>query len=273
MKICKYILGAALLAGIFFPQAEAQAQDVKLKCMEWNMKALEYRANNYVAKDISRFVAEIRNQNADIVCFNEFETQTGAMYMVEKLTEFAKELGMFPYFIFSYVKDSGHYGNCILSKYPIVNSSSVRLGMYSGADQRSAGWADILVPTDSKPEGVMVRIVCTHLDAFGGDATCLGQAKEVIEYAVAPAVAENIPVLLMGDMNCGPSSSAIREYEKTGKRLCNNSITWDNISKLDYFIGFPQSAWSCSDYQVLNSQTFYELSDHYAISGTAVLKN
>ena len=129
MKICKYILGAALLAGIFFPQAEAQAQDVKLKCMEWNMKALEYRANNNVAKDISRFVAEIRNQNADIVCFNEFETQTGAMYMVEKLTEFAKELGMFPYFIFSYVKDSGHYGNCILSKYPIVNSSSVRLGM------------------------------------------------------------------------------------------------------------------------------------------------
>ena len=105
MKICKYILGAALLAGIFFPQAEAQAQDVKLKCMEWNMKALEYRANNNVAKDISRFVAEIRNQNADIVCFNEFETQTGAMYMVEKLTEFAKELGMFPYFIFSYVKD------------------------------------------------------------------------------------------------------------------------------------------------------------------------
>ena len=69
------------------------------------------------------------------------------------------------------IRDSG---NGILSKYPIVNSASVLLGMYTGADQRSAGWADILVPTDSKPEGVKVRIVCTHLDAFGGDETCLG---------------------------------------------------------------------------------------------------
>jgi len=270
MKISKYMV--ALLAGIF-SLAGVDAQNVKLKCMEWNMKALEYRANNNSTKDISRFVAEIRNQQADIACFNEFETETGTMFMVEKLTEFAKELGMFPFFIYSYDKDSGYYGNCILSKYPIVNSSSVRLGMYEGADQRSVGWADILVPTAAKPAGVKVRIVCTHLDAFGGDATCLGQAKEVLEYAVAPAVAENIPVLLMGDMNCGPSSSAIREYEKTGKRLCNNDITWNDTSKLDYFIGFPQNAWSCSDYAVLNSRTFYDLSDHYAISGTAVLNN
>ena len=28
MKISKYILGAALFAGLFFPQAEAEAQDV-----------------------------------------------------------------------------------------------------------------------------------------------------------------------------------------------------------------------------------------------------
>ena len=270
MKISKYMV--ALLAGVF-ALAGANAQDVKLKCMEWNIKSLERRANNNVARDISEFVEQIELQQADIACFNEFETETGSMHNIEKLTEFAKELGMFPFFIYSYDKDSGYYGNCILSKYPIVNSSSVRLGKYAGADQRSVGWVDILVPTAAKPAGMKVRIVCTHLDAFGGDATCLGQAKEVLEYAIAPAVAENIPVLLMGDMNCGPASSAIREYEQTGKRLCNNDITWDNISKLDYFIGFPQNAWSCSDYAVLNSQTFYELSDHYAISGTAVLNN
>ncbi|MDE6570143.1 MAG: endonuclease/exonuclease/phosphatase family protein [Alistipes sp.] len=270
MKISKYMV--ALLAGIFF-LAGANAQDVKLKCMEWNMKALEYRANDNVAKDISRFVAEIKSQQADIACFNEFETATGSMFNIEKLTEFAKELGMFPFFIYSYKHSSGsgYYGNCILSKYPIVNSSSARLGKYAGADQRSVGWVDILVPTAAKPAGVKVRIVCTHLDAFGGDATCLGQAKEVLEYAVAPAVAENIPVLLMGDMNCGPSSSAIREYEQTGKRLCNNDVTWDDRSKLDYFIGFPQNAWNCSDYSVLLGT--YDLSDHYAISGTAVLNN
>lgn len=270
MKISKYILGAALFAGLFFPQAEAEAQDVKLKCMEWNIKALEYRGNSNVSKDISRFVTEIENQQADIVCFNEFETLTGAMYMKEKATEFAKELGMYPFFIHSYDKDSGYYGNVILSKYPIVNSGRVLLGMFTGADQRSAGWADILVPTDANPTGVKVRIVCTHLDAFGGDETCYEQAKEVIAQVIEPAVAEGTPVILMGDMNCGPGTAAIAEYEKTGTRLCNNNGTFGG-SKLDYFIGFPQGSWSCPDFQVLDSSTFYDLSDHYSISGTAVL--
>lgn len=35
----------------------------------------------------------------------------------EKLTELASRLDMYPYFIMSYPKDVGFYGNGILSKY------------------------------------------------------------------------------------------------------------------------------------------------------------
>lgn len=275
MKIYRYILGALLLSGLALPLTNVRAQDVQLKCLEWNVKALEFYNNSNVSKDISRFVTLIQEQQAEIIFFNEFETLSGAMFLKEKANEFAKELGMYSFFIHSYNKrgNDGYYGNVILSKYPIVNTGRVLLGMYEGADQRSAGWADILVPTDSKPEGVKVRIVCTHLDAFGGDETCLGQAKEVIEHAIAPAVAENIPVLIMGDMNCGPSSSAIREYEKTGTRLCNNDGTFGGYSKLDYFVSFPQGKWSCSDYKVVKGDRLNVISDHYPIAGTAVLKN
>ena len=207
MKIENKILGAAMLLGTLLPLAGAQAQDVKLKCMSWNVKALELRANTNVTRDITRFAEAIREEDPDIVCFNEFETASGTMGSKEKLTEFAEALGMFPFFIWSYDKDNGYYGNGILSKYPIVNSKSELLGMFTGADQRSVGWADILVPTDAAPDGVKVRIVCTHLDAFGGDETCYEQAKEVIAYAVAPATEAGIPSLLMGDMNCGPGRS------------------------------------------------------------------
>jgi len=154
-----------------------------------------------------------------------------------------------------------------------VNTGRVLLGMYEGADQRSVGWADILVPTDSKPEGVKVRIVCTHLDAFGGNVTCLEQAKEVLEYAVKPAVDAGIPVLLAGDMNCGPSSTAIAEYGKSGDRLCNNDGTYERSSKLDYLIGFPKQKWTCTDYKVVRNTEADALSDHSPITGTAVLKN
>ena len=152
MKINKYILGAGALLCMMLPAASAQAQDVKLKCMEWNIKSFEYDDNsNAVYFEIAEAMEKIKAENPDIVCFNEFETATGRMSSVEKLTECAQSLGMFPFFVFSYDKDNGAYGNGILSKYPIVNSASVLLGMYTGADQRSAGWADILVPTDSKP--------------------------------------------------------------------------------------------------------------------------
>ena len=154
MKINKYILGAGALLCMMLPAASAQAQDVKLKCMEWNIKSFEYDDNsNAVYFEIAEAMEKIKAENPDIVCFNEFETATGRMSSVEKLTECAQSLGMFPFFVFSYDKDNGAYGNGILSKYPIVNSASVLLGMYTGADQRSAGWADILVPTAPNPKG------------------------------------------------------------------------------------------------------------------------
>ena len=240
--------------------------------MSWNVKALELKDNTNVSRDITRFVNAIRQENPDIVCFNEFETASGLMSSKEKLTEFARELGMFPFFIWSYDKDNGYYGNGILAKYPIVNSKSVLLGMYEGADQRSVGWADILVPTDANPDGVKVRVICTHLDAFGGDETCFGQAKEVIADAVVPATQAGIPSVLMGDMNCGPSTEAIKEYQKYGTKLCNNDTTFSGGSKLDYFLSFPAGEWSCTDFKVLKTGDYPNLSDHFPIIGTAVLK-
>ncbi|OUQ52680.1 endonuclease [Alistipes sp. An116] len=271
MKINK-ILGAMLLLGAMLPLAGAQAQTLQLKCMSWNVKALELKDNTNVSRDITRFVDAIRRENPDIVCFNEFETASGLMSSKEKLTEFARELGMFPFFIWSYDKDNGYYGNGILSKYPIVNSKSVLLGMYTGEDQRSVGWADILVPTDANPDGVKVRVICTHLDAFGGNETCFEQAKEVIADAVVPATQAGIPSVLMGDMNCGPSTEAIKEYQKYGTKLCNNDTTFSGGSKLDYFLSFPAGEWSCTDFKVLNTGDYPALSDHYPIIGTAVLK-
>ncbi len=276
MKIYKYILGAVLLSGLTLPLTNVRAQDVHLKCLEWNVKALEFYNNSNVSREIDRFVALIQEQQAEIIFFNEFETLSGAMFLKEKANEFAKELGMYSFFIHSYNKrgDDGYYGNVILSKYPIVNTGRVLLGMYEGADQRSVGWADILVPTDSKPEGVKVRIVCTHLDAFGGDVTCFEQAREVLEHAVKPSVDQGIPVLLAGDMNCGYYSTAIAEYEKSGDRLCNNNGTFSHGgSKLDYLIGFPKQKWTCTDYQVIRTAEADALSDHSPITGTAVLKN
>ena len=73
MKINKYILGAGALLCMMLPAASAQAQDVKLKCMEWNIKSFEYDDNsNAVYFEIAEAMEKIKAENPDIVCFNEF---------------------------------------------------------------------------------------------------------------------------------------------------------------------------------------------------------
>lgn len=277
MKINKCILKASVLLCMAFFALGAQAQEVKLKMFEWNILSFERpdKSGERAGFPIADFIALIKKSDPDVICLNEFETNTARMEK-EKLTECAQQLGMYPFFGFSYVKESGCYGNGILSKYPIVNSASKTLGRYNtysyANDIRSVEFVDILVPTASKPEGVKVRIVATHIETFCDSYTQVMQVKEVIEFAINPAIEANIPCLIMGDMNCSPYSEAIAEYETVGTRLCNNNGTFMASSKLDYLISFPKNKWSCSDYKVIQEGYYDNLSDHCPIFGTAELK-
>lgn len=98
MKFRKYFVVAGalfFLAGLATP---VSAQDVKLRCLEWNIKSFEYRDNsNDPGFSITEMMDKIKEQNAEVVCFNEFETGTGRMKVVEKLTECGQMLGMFPF--------------------------------------------------------------------------------------------------------------------------------------------------------------------------------
>lgn len=61
MKINK-ILGAILFLGSLLPLTGAQAQELQLKCMSWNVKSLELYDNTNVTRDITRFVEAIRRR-------------------------------------------------------------------------------------------------------------------------------------------------------------------------------------------------------------------
>lgn len=124
MKLLKHIIRAGALCGLLLTTAAAEAQTVQLKVMEWNVLSFEMTdKSNQIDFIVDEYVDLIKAQNPDIVCINELETGTSRMGK-EKLTELASRLGMYPYFIMSYPKDVGFYGNGILSKYPILNSFS-----------------------------------------------------------------------------------------------------------------------------------------------------
>ena len=120
MKLLKHIIRAGALCGLLLTTAAAKAQTVQLKVLDWNVLSFEMTdKSNQIDFIVDEYVDLIKAQNPDIVCINELETGTSRMGK-EKLTELASRLDMYPYFIMSYPKDVGFYGNGILSKYPIV---------------------------------------------------------------------------------------------------------------------------------------------------------
>ena len=119
MKLLKHIIRAGALCGLLLTTAAAKAQTVQLKVLDWNVLSFEMTdKSNQIDFIVDEYVDLIKAQNPDIVCINELETGTSRMGK-EKLTELASRLDMYPYFIMSYPKDVGFYGNGILSKYPI----------------------------------------------------------------------------------------------------------------------------------------------------------
>lgn len=136
MKLLKHIIRAGALCGLLLTTAAAKAQTVQLKVLDWNVLSFEMTdKSNQIDFIVDEYVDLIKAQNPDIVCINELETGTSRMGK-EKLTELASRLDMYPYFIMSYPKDVGFYGNGILSKYPIVSSFSA-LHPYKHAKARA----------------------------------------------------------------------------------------------------------------------------------------
>lgn len=218
MKLLKHIIRAGALCGLLLTTAAAKAQTVQLKVLDWNVLSFEMTdKSNQIDFIVDEYVDLIKAQNPDIVCINELETGTSRMGK-EKLTELASRLDMYPYFIMSYPKDVGFYGNGILSKYPIVSSFSALHpykhakgeGNYQwntgyeyylyGYDQRSMGYIDILVPT-SDSDGQIVRIICTHFDHCGIDQVIQQQEQNVVTQAGLNN--PEYPTILMGDLNVG----------------------------------------------------------------------
>ncbi|MZK05472.1 endonuclease, partial [Enterobacter hormaechei] len=219
--------------------------------------------------------------NPDIVCINELETGTSRMGK-EKLTELASRLDMYPYFIMSYPKDVGFYGNGILSKYPIVSSFSALHpykhakgeGNYQcstgyeyylyGYDQRSMGYIDILVPT-SDSDGQIVRIICTHFDHCGIDQVIQQQEQNVVTQAGLNN--PEYPTILMGDLNVGWGTNVLPEFRNLGDHI---GVSW-----VDHIFAFPKGRWTGHDFKshscpAANGKA--SLSDHNPITATLVLK-
>lgn len=267
-RILRTIASVALIASAL----SVSAQEKTIVFADWNIRSFEKGyGNSPTLVPVDEYVDFIKTFNADIITFNEFETVTSRQG-AEKMAEVAKELGMYGYFIESYPKGGdGFYGNVILSKWPIINAASKQMtyknnkgdGYYQlnvdpeltqyGADQRSVGYADILVPV-SATESKILRVVSSHFDHMGADAVRTRQASESVKFASLDN--PPYPTVMMGDLNTS-WESVLQPLFAVGDHV---GVHW-----VDHVFTFPKGKFTKEKWESPGSGL---LSDHDPVIAT-----
>jgi endonuclease/exonuclease/phosphatase family metal-dependent hydrolase len=130
-----------------------------LRVVHWNVaRFTEWKRNNNKGSQTRlKMMDLIKEQNADVLCLQEFFTSTDPRYY-DNLTYVMKELG-YPYFFYSWDDDGDRQwaGQVIFSRLPIVGNGLLRF-------PRPA-IQETLIHADIAWNGDTVRIFTTHLQS------------------------------------------------------------------------------------------------------------
>ena len=131
-----------------------------LRVATWNVdRFIEMKRNNNKGSQTRLEMFEIiKQQDADILCLQEFHTSTLPDFY-DNITPIQKELG-YPYFYFSFDTDGDNlfYSSIIFSRYPIIDSGLIRYPRPT--------LPDVLLHADIKVNNDTVRIYTTHLQSL-----------------------------------------------------------------------------------------------------------
>ncbi len=130
-----------------------------IRVATWNVdRFIEMRQNNNKGSQTRLKMFDlIKEQDADILCLQEFHTSTRPEFY-DNITPIQKELG-YPYFYFSFDTDGDKlfYSSIIFSRYPIIDSGFIRYPRPT--------LPDVLLHADIKMNNDTFRIYTTHLQS------------------------------------------------------------------------------------------------------------
>ena len=226
------------------------AQSVTIKVMSMNIREGGELANF----DAEAFSACIREQNPDVVVFQEMDNFTTRNGNKDLLSEMAVKLGMFPYFGKAFTYASGDFGNAILSKYPFYNAKNITSNPAGASEARACAWVDIALPGKRK-----VRIAVTHLDVASDEQIRITMMATINSNVL---LNNQLPTLLIGDFNATPDSDTMNyakiKWQDIGAGTGNTISSTNPTKRIDYVMGYPKS-WVKKSYEIV---CYPGLSDH-----------
>jgi endonuclease/exonuclease/phosphatase family metal-dependent hydrolase len=263
-------------------------ENEELKILTYNVKVFNlYNLNGRDTVSVGKMLDWIKNQDADILCFQEFYNDPNSIHF--KTVEEISKIHDFHFSSPIYTSQAGgEFGPIIFSRYPIINKGVLD---FNSESQNNVIFADIKVESDT------IRIYNMHLHSMHIDeekfinsinlqegftdlaarlkngfiqrAQQIRMLKEHLDYVT-------LPMMVCGDLNDVPYSYA---YQQLDRKLNNGFVQAGNGFGFTYngkflFIRIDHQFFS-DHFRIHSFQVNKELthSDHFPVIATYTLKN
>lgn len=232
----------------------AVSEKISLRVLSYN---IHHGAGMDGVIDLERIAGVIRSVKPDLVALQEIDRKTTRVEGVDQAQVLAELTGMYMAFGKAIDYEDGHYGNAVLSRFPIAETKVHLLPKSEGREQR------VFLQTNIKvTEGEAVTLLATHLD--NASAVDRMAAVEMME-TLLPTISN--PVLFAGDMNAVPDSDVItrlmKHFTSANLNLPLLTIPVDEPKRqIDYIFYSPKPSWNTVHAEVLDEAV---ASDHRAL--------
>lgn len=204
--------------------------------------------------DLDLIASVISNAKPDLVALQEVDYKTNRSRKYDLVTELGIRTNMSPLFARAMFYDGGEYGEGILSRYTFLSTTNHPLPYTEGKEPRAAAEVNVVIKS-----GDTIRFVGTHLDHEADGHNRYIQAEEVSKVLKR----DDIPTILVGDLNEKPGGNAMQLLFKDWKRSFEmDTPTFPSdkpTKKIDYVLFRPAHRWRVLEKRVIDERV---ASDH-----------
>lgn len=252
----RWLCLALLAAGAIHASGTAGAEPRQLRVLSYNIHHAEGVDRQL---DVERIARVILSVNPDLVALQEVDQRVTRTRGIDQPAELARLTRLQVVFGGNIPLQGGHYGNAVLSRFPITRQQNHRLPNIGGSEQRGVLEVEIALPPDQQP----LRLYATHLD-FRPDDRERWESAEKINSLVTPHPAQ--PALLAGDLNDVPGSRTLTRFATQWSLANEKPLATIPVEQpkqqIDFVLFRPQARWRVTEVRVLEEAV---ASDHRAI--------
>jgi len=152
-----------------------------------------------------RIAQVIAGADVDVVALQELDVRQSRSGRVDQPAWLAEQLKMFFHFTPARACDDGHYGNAVLSRFPIAVLSEGNLRRRRD-EERAVQWLKLSVL------GLQVNLINTHLSIHIRDR--LLQIEQLLSTEWIAKAERHVPLIVCGDLNSTQFSPIYRKLRK-----------------------------------------------------------